>query len=1494
MLSSLEHSRLHTEHRDRGRLLSRRTAVASGVVALVSSFAAGLASDAGAQPSDVEPKKPNVLLVVDTSASMLKSLASGNADCATGTTSRYVMLAEALTGSINDLVCDNSIAVESNYCRPYLNNLAAMSPLLPNTGAWPQIGGNPNEADPIVFCGKNNNRNRCDDTPNWSASVSSQICKVKNGEWEQVGDGLLDPAAYGGRVRFGLMTVDSVAMQLNRPLTAPLSKNALDYWYQPINRNSDPCYGGPAGCQLAVDGAQCRRATFNVFVDPTECIMSNTRDRNHQYSYWHDDTGDTWLVPGSRASYPEQILSMVNHNVTLLPLPGTQYLTAGTQVDAGVRNSKAKPNQGRLIGFGPQEWTIAAPLTSVCTNEDQCTQVHNDMVQRAVLGLGAYDSVTGFANAFVQTSTPLASMMRDVRDFLADDDTTEGVHVPHPSSVSNAISNATVGGKIGLKNDGYSVYVDPTDGCRDTAVVVMADADNNGNALVDPDIDEKAAYYSADLFAKTSAPVYTIALGDLTSIAWSDDPVGLLANRTTDCTALAPNAATFTTAGEMCHTAVAGRYTFAEPPYSLQLGVEANQLKFCCQMIETALNGGGKSYFPSNDLALKQTLNSIMSIASTKVISRTQPVFAPAASIYPGEVNAKGNYFEIRSSVSVTDQDTMWRGQLERVRYACDGTSGLFVPVAQDVDVSKSDSFGANIDASGDSRRFLVVAPKRGVAWNPNIMLGTLRPVGASNPNTKDGLFSVTGLVGDFQRMGNVNSNGNDELVTANSLVAEVNSLTGSGFSVADAAEMMAIENPTFTASNKAACGAVANCGGGGDAQLCANAIVSWYGGKLVPNACSGTMPSRIPTSVAGCPSGSCSSMGGIYRSSPIIVSPPEQYQSDDSNFGAIRSGASPSFYENYKERPTMVYQQTTDGQLHAFVLAENDVDPADSVDFDASATGVNGVGVPIPNVTSPQTMNELWTFIPPAVMPNIFPNFNVQVRMTDGPLASSEVIYARDYGGSGSISSTDTISWPYNTVIVGASGTSALGGFYYALDVTDPRAPRFLWQMSYAGNGANGEPGDRLFGSSAPGAAITHVRFRDGTTDRVVAVAVLPGGESTTAALSGTVARAGSLSYWTTSRKPRTQIRNWGTSGVPARSLTFVELSTGRIIARLVGHANDNPPLDSDVVVPPANTPFDSPITGIPAPYPNGTGAIADRIYVGDADGTLWRVNVSNPDVKQWKAHIAFDAYNTGSSGAATLMDATLATNNGTAQLSSAAPPPPSTDTAAAVIGQPIQTAPLLSLNDTGNVVVSFSTGDQEDFNTVSDGMINLLVSFSDTFDTSVPDPFYKIVLDSDEGVELAWLNGARVTGPINLFDGQLYFAYFTPSNSSDCLKGRGGLCGLNYIKRSSYDPIAYTDLDADSSPDTCVDFPGGEVVFGVSINLLPSCDPGEDTFPDPWLGGSYKTITQSNMGKYQLSFHTGQLGDGKNNAISPSDTRDLPLPKQKTRVKTWVSVIE
>ena len=194
-----------------------------------------------------------------------------------------------------------------------------------------------------------------------------------------------------------------------------------------------------------------------------------------------------------------------------------------------------------------------------------------------------------------------------------------------------------------------------------------------------------------------------------------------------------------------------------------------------------------------------------------------------------------------------------------------------------------------------------------------------------------------------------------------------------------------------------------------------------------------------------------------------------------------------------------------------------------------------------------------------------------------------------------------------------------------------------------------------------------------------------------------------------------------------------------------------------------------------------------------------------------------------------------------------------------------------------------------------MSAGMVNMVVTFVETPITTYPG-FIGTVND-DVGVEVAFVDGARHTGPLNMFDGQLYYAYFNPSSGVGCIGGKSGLCGFNYMKKNAGVPIPSADLNNSGSitnADICTPFAGNELVFGVSVNLLPSCLPVEAPADDSWLAGSYKSITQSKIGQYQLSFHTGEQGTALNGSVTPSAHIDLPPPKSKTRVRTWVSVVE
>ncbi|MBK6516125.1 MAG: hypothetical protein IPG04_19005 [Polyangiaceae bacterium] len=1452
--------------------------VRTGIIGSIALAALGVAGDTSAQ----NVKKPNVMIVVDTSESMVRALDGGPADCDNGDKGRWAVLLEALTGSIDDLECDSgntttpAVPVQSNECRPMLNRrwevpwrLGAVA------GSWPYIDyGQPDTRGTVVFCGKNGDYDECfpDNSLSFAGidaidsggelgDFNGEVCSIGNNRWDQDDDGLID--AYASTLRFGVTGMDS--------LSNTRAYAAAGYQWMPINRVAgDANYGGPDDCQLGISGGQCSVGAYT--------------DGDRQFSYWFSNTaGENWLgtTPFARTSFTRNIITET--------LAGAEFTTSEARIDVGIRNPNAHPHIGRMIGFGPAAWDFSQSTALNCASEDSCTIAHNDMVQQAVLGTSETLARVEQAAGSVHASTPLAASLRDVYQFYLYDTLSEAVHVPHVWWRNPNIWSG-LKGKIGPSLDPF--FVNAVNSCRQNNIVIVT-----GGRPTD-DIDERAGYWADRLVNDAGVRTFVVALA-AKDVTWN--PVANAPSAATaiaaDCSALNPGSSAFFDpgSGTMCeeHPTLPHRFKYAESPYvDAASGAQRDRIQACCTVLEMAYEGGtAEPYFSESPGDVKQDLNKIFNTISGTLISRTQPVFVQAPQVFIANggngATVKGTYFEIRTSTKLAATDTMWRGNLERVRYACDTVGPLDVPTPQTVNSNYGDRYQDNINQDpvvGPRRRFFTVVPT--VEADDEAMVGSLR-LGDTATNNHDGLF-VGGAgtkVGNYRRFGdNPSTNLADETVTDDQIDDEFDDTSNTGDRIEDAMGL--------TPADDDACEDLVD---DDDLDDCAENVMRWYAGDDDPPD---DTPSRVATS-SECPAGqTCSALGGIYRSNPIVVPPPEPSDSDDQNFGRTRSNGTTSFFQEYLSRPTVIYQQTTDGQLHAFNLTMNDFDGGTNPDWDSSAS-------PMPvELTNSLRNNELWTFIPPIVIPSLFANFNSQVRLLDGQMAWGNVIYDRPYGTNAGISSTTTTDWDYATVIVGASGESAIGGFYYALDVTDPLKPRFLWQLSYAGNGdSSGDPGDRLFGRTAPGAAITHVRYleKDGKT-KILAAAILPGGDSYTPAGAGTVARnIDPATYWSpTARRPRSTIRDWGTNAEPSRSLTIVELGTGRILGRITGDMADNPRRVSDptnlttteldsYVIPP-EFPFDSPISGIPVAYPAGTGKVADRIYVGDADGTMWRVDLSSPDSDNWRARIAFDGYNRGATDS-TLADAYIGVgpNAGSVLAHSA------TAAQAAIMGQPIQTSPVLTFDEAGNVVVTFSTGNQEEFSTMSTGMVNIVASFADVPTTTYPG--FIGTIDANTGVELAFEDGARHTGPLNLFDGQLYFAFFNPSSGAGCVGGKSGLCGYNYIKKATGIPIPSTDLNSSgavNNSDICAQFAGNEVAFGVSINLLPSCIPVEAPFDDPWLAGQYKSITQSNIGRYQLSFHTGDQGTTLNNAVTPSAHLDLPPPKSKTRVRTWVSVVE
>jgi len=566
---------------------------------------------------------------------------------------------------------------------------------------------------------------------------------------------------------------------------------------------------------------------------------------------------------------------------------------------------------------------------------------------------------------------------------------------------------------------------------------------------------------------------------------------------------------------------------------------------------------------------------------------------------------------------------------------------------------------------------------------------------------------------------------------------------------------------------------------------------------------------------------------GAIYHATPAISGPPS---------AAIRDPAYEAFALANATRPLMLYSVTTDGQLHGFKIASND--PTDS-------TGV--LGDQLKN-------NELWSFLPPHVLPNILSQYSsAQQILLDGSPVVKDVVFER------TLTQAIAGNAGWHTMLV--AGGRGAGGFYYAVDVTDPTTPQFRWQLSdtRAGGGL-----EALFGSVSGTPAIATITVDDAGVAKEVGVAILPGGAGIPASgdcprNNTNFAHIDTAPGQTTNYQPRSSVRCWQDG--PARSLTIVRLDTGEVLMSFRGKTADGPAsLDSSRV---KVVGFDSPITGEPVPFPSLVGQISDRIYVGDADGTLWRIDLSSSDPQDWTAHIAWDAYSVSG------------------DLPSE--------------GQPVETRPVLSVDERGNTIIIYSTGDQENFFTPTTGMKNRIWSI-----TEEPVAVGSVPFRNKENWFVPFDDGKRVTGALALFDEVVYFATFTPQTGGNiCDDGFGSIWGVHFVDRTitgggprplprlPQDPNAVPIVFVDEQPQAT-----GTVVFGVSVTQEPSCFETASV-TDEYVG-TYTQITNIVPPRFTLSFHTGSKGQPSPGSQTNISKIVLPIPRNTSRIDSWAAIIE
>ncbi|QWE21459.1 pilus assembly protein [Polynucleobacter sp. AP-Kolm-20A-A1] len=337
--------------------------------------------------------------------------------------------------------------------------------------------------------------------------------------------------------------------------------------------------------------------------------------------------------------------------------------------------------------------------------------------------------------------------------------------------------------------------------------------------------------------------------------------------------------------------------------------------------------------------------------------------------------------------------------------------------------------------------------------------------------------------------------------------------------------------------------------------------------------------------------------LGDTYHSEMILVGAPNALSIKD----AVKFGKSEAYYRyskgydsfiaKWKDRRQQLYVGSNDGMLHA---------------FDAD-------------------LNEQWAFIPPSVLP-ILRNMT-GTKGVGAAGGTSNSIFSVD----GPISVKDIYSeGVWKTILMGGLGWG--GNSYYALDITDPDAPKHLFTVNNdVANktinywNASGEKSTfaynancRNFDYSKLGGAWSRpviMLMPYGKTQRWVAA--FGGGYSGGASVTGTGSTSSFGGYvYVVDLEPN--------AGVTTASCG----ATGNgIVASTGGHVIINTPLlnDTNSNIPNGVTAHLTVVNGDGTALANYYGGLA---YFTDLQGQLWKFNLSQDDLSDAGAVNLFTLY--------------------------------------------------------------------------------------------------------------------------------------------------------------------------------------------------------------------------------------------------------------------------
>jgi type IV pilus assembly protein PilY1 len=623
--------------------------------------------------------------------------------------------------------------------------------------------------------------------------------------------------------------------------------------------------------------------------------------------------------------------------------------------------------------------------------------------------------------------------------------------------------------------------------------------------------------------------------------------------------------------------------------------------------------------------------------------------------------------------------------------------------------------------------------------------------------------------------------------------------------------------------------------------------------------------------------------LADIYHSQPVIVSAPH-FDTADESFNLFRQRV------DVAARPLMLYVNSNDGILHAFSVENYTPQGAATSYYDAYSAG-----------------QELWGFVPPLLLNDIQRNQVQHEMMLDGSPVVKTVYFSRPTTG------TDVTGTEYHTVLI--TGMREGGHAYIALDVTNPKLPKFLWQFT-----------DPSMGNTFGQAAIGQARFMDDITGtgslapKQGAVAILPGGV-------GALGNSGVASECVNGEvqaplDPTTGTRYYGYAPQPSgaatkitysrgapcwqdvgRALYFVDVQTGRLLKKIHKDAS-------------GKLVFPSPLVSTPVMFESDTGTLASRAFLTDANGVIWRVDLSAPD-----------QYNT-------IVGATADKSGDPTQGWLARPFHDIFWEMGPSEGELTYEAPILSVDNSGHLVVIVGTGDNNNF--IKPSVKNRVVSLTEGSDkdydalatgfvAGTPQS-YKAAVNWEKmvqtGTGMGLVPSELVTGTMALFDGQLFFGTFIAVTSGNaCSLGKGRVHAVDYLVRdpndsngtragtTTYGPrlldkVTELGLDADAS--TAINVSAALavdnlMVMGLGITERPTCSVLDTQNFNVWGQSTPGISSSSQPAMYLVAQASGDKGttsliQNRGGSLDKLGTIELKLKKKpsRSRVVSWATSID